>query len=141
MRYMKEILKNNRNWVIIYLIIGLFNAFLSNYKADYFQRIVDGLTGGTIVIYEIFFFFYYFTRLFIYAWFLLQHEHIWHLVYGLPHLHSRFHRHTAVDRRFSDSVNRLHFLQFFAGKTVSGHTESCNQPGKHRQYAEAYYTR
>ena len=56
MRYMKEILKNNRNWVIIYLIIGLFNAFLSNYKADYFQRIVDGLTGGTIVIYEIFFY-------------------------------------------------------------------------------------
>lgn len=56
MRYMKEILKNNRNWVIIYLIIGLFNAFLSNYKADYFQRIVDGLTGRTIVIYEILFY-------------------------------------------------------------------------------------
>ena len=30
MRYMKEILKNNRNWVIVYLLTGLFNAFMSN---------------------------------------------------------------------------------------------------------------
>lgn len=53
MRYMKEILKNNRNWVIVYLTIGLFNAFMSNYKADYFQKIVDGLTDRTITVYEI----------------------------------------------------------------------------------------
>ena len=26
------------------MVIGLFNAFMSNYKADYFQKIVDGLT-------------------------------------------------------------------------------------------------
>lgn len=56
MRYMKKILKNNRNWVIAYLGIGLFNAFMSNYKADYFQRIVDGLTGRTITIYAILFY-------------------------------------------------------------------------------------
>lgn len=56
MRYMKEILKNNRNWVIAYLGIGLFNAFMSNYKADYFQTIVDGLTGRTITIYGILFY-------------------------------------------------------------------------------------
>lgn len=53
MRYMKEILKNNRNWVIVYLAIGLFNAFMSNYKADYFQKIVDGLTDRTITVYGI----------------------------------------------------------------------------------------
>lgn len=56
MPYMKEILKSNRNWVIIYLLIGLFNAFMSNYKADYFQKIVDGLTDGTITIYGILFY-------------------------------------------------------------------------------------
>ena len=56
MRYMKEILKNNRNWVIGYLAIGLFNAFMSNYKADYFQKIVDGLTDRTITVYGILFY-------------------------------------------------------------------------------------
>lgn len=45
MRYMKEILKNNRNLVIVYLVIGLFNTFMANYKADYFQKIVDGFSG------------------------------------------------------------------------------------------------
>ena len=33
---------------MMYLGIGLFNAFLSNYKADYFQKIVDGLTSQTL---------------------------------------------------------------------------------------------
>ena len=56
MRYMKEILKNNRNWVIVYLVIGLFNAFMSNYKADCFQKIVDGLTDRTIMVYGILFY-------------------------------------------------------------------------------------
>ncbi len=53
MRYMKEILKKNRNWVIIYLSIGLFNAFMANYKANCFQRIVDGLSDRTITIFGI----------------------------------------------------------------------------------------
>ncbi len=56
MRYMKEILKNNRNWVIVYLVIGLFNAFISNYKADCFQKIIDGLTDRTIMVYGILFY-------------------------------------------------------------------------------------
>lgn len=50
MRYIKEILKSNRKWVIVYLGIGLFNAFTANYKADYFQKIVDGLTNRTITV-------------------------------------------------------------------------------------------
>ena len=56
MRYMKEILKNNRKWVIVYLLTGLFNAFMSNYKADYFQKIIDGLTDRTIIVYGILFY-------------------------------------------------------------------------------------
>ena len=52
MCYMKEVLKKNRNWVIVYLVIGLFNAFMSNYKAGYFQRVVDGLADRTITVYR-----------------------------------------------------------------------------------------
>lgn len=53
MHYMKEVLENNRKWVIVYLFIGLFNAFMSNYKADYFQKIVDGLADRTMTVYGI----------------------------------------------------------------------------------------
>lgn len=56
MRYMKEVLGNNRKWVIVYLLLGLFNAFMSNYKADYFQKIVDGLTDRAITVYGILFY-------------------------------------------------------------------------------------
>ena len=56
MRYMKEVLRDNRKWVIVYLLIGLFNAFMANYKADYFQEIVGGLTDRTITIYGILFY-------------------------------------------------------------------------------------
>ena len=56
MRYMKEILKKNRNWVVIYLALGLTSAFLANYKANYFQKIVDGLTDRRITVYEILFY-------------------------------------------------------------------------------------
>lgn len=56
MRYMKEIIKNNRYWIVMYLGIGLLNAFLSNYKADCFQRIVDGLTGRTMTFCGILFY-------------------------------------------------------------------------------------
>lgn len=53
MSEMKAVIKSNRNWITAYLIIGLFNAFTVNYKANYFQRIVDGLTDGTITAYGI----------------------------------------------------------------------------------------
>lgn len=53
---MKEVLKNNRKLVVIYLAIGLFNAFMDNYKAGFFQKIVDGLTDQTITIYGILFY-------------------------------------------------------------------------------------
>lgn len=56
MGYLKEVLRNNRKWVMAYLSIGLFNAFMLSYKADYFQKIVDGLTDRTITVYGILFY-------------------------------------------------------------------------------------
>lgn len=53
MCYIKEILRKNQIWVIVYLAVGLLNAFMANYKADYFQKIVDGLTDKTITVYGI----------------------------------------------------------------------------------------
>ena len=41
---------------MIYLLIGLFNAFMSNYKADYFQKVVDGLADRTMTVYGILFY-------------------------------------------------------------------------------------
>ena len=48
MRYIKEILKKNRIWVLVYIGLGIFNAFMANYKADYFQKVIDGLAYGTL---------------------------------------------------------------------------------------------
>ena len=56
MRYMKEILLKNKYLVLIYISIGIFNAFLTNYKADYFQRVSDGLTDGTVTLQGILFY-------------------------------------------------------------------------------------
>ena len=46
--YTKEVLKKNRIWVLIYIGLGIFNAFMANYKADYFQKVIDGLADGTL---------------------------------------------------------------------------------------------
>ena len=48
MRYIKEILKKNRIWVFVYIGLGIFNAFMANYKADYFQKVIDGLADRTL---------------------------------------------------------------------------------------------
>lgn len=48
MRYIKEILKNNKLWVLAYIGLGIFNAFMANYKTDYFQKVIDGLVAGTL---------------------------------------------------------------------------------------------
>ena len=50
MRYIKEILKNNKLWVLAYIGLGIFNAFMANYKTDYFQKVIDGLAAGTLTI-------------------------------------------------------------------------------------------
>ena len=48
MRYIKEILKNNKLWVLAYIGLGIFNAFMANYKTDYFQKVIDGFEAGTL---------------------------------------------------------------------------------------------
>ena len=48
MHYSREILKKKRIWVFIYISLGIFNAFLANYKADFFQRVIDGLADQTL---------------------------------------------------------------------------------------------
>lgn len=48
MHYSREILKKNRIWVFIYISLGIFNAFLANYKADFFQRVIDGFADQTL---------------------------------------------------------------------------------------------
>lgn len=50
MRFMKEVLKKNRIWVVLYLAIGIVNSFLTNYKAEYFQKVIDGLNTRTILL-------------------------------------------------------------------------------------------
>lgn len=48
MRYIKEVLKKNQNIVSIYILLGIFNSFMYNYKADYFQKVIDGLSDKTL---------------------------------------------------------------------------------------------
>ena len=48
MRYIKEVLKKNRIWVLVYIGLGILNAFMANYKADYFQKVIDGLADRTL---------------------------------------------------------------------------------------------
>lgn len=48
MRYIKEVLKKNLLVTFGYILLGVFNSFLLNYKADYFQKIIDGLSDGTL---------------------------------------------------------------------------------------------
>ncbi len=48
MRYIKEVLKKNRIWVFVYIGLGVLNAFMANYKTDYFQKVIDGLADRTL---------------------------------------------------------------------------------------------
>lgn len=53
MRYIKEVLKKNRIWVLVYIGLGIFNSFMANYKADYFQKVIDGLADRTLAVFGI----------------------------------------------------------------------------------------
>ncbi len=53
MRYIKQIVNKNKKLVFVYLIIGLFNAFMVNFKADYFQKVIDALADYTLVPYRV----------------------------------------------------------------------------------------
>lgn len=44
----KNSIEKNILIVLTYIGLGIFNAFMSNYKADYFQQIIDGLSAGKL---------------------------------------------------------------------------------------------
>ena len=53
MRYIKQIVNRNKKLVFVYLIIGLFNAFMVNFKADYFRKVIDALAEHTLLPYRV----------------------------------------------------------------------------------------
>lgn len=53
MRYIKKIVDKNKKLVFAYLLIGLFNAFMANFKADSFQRVIDALTQHSLTSYRV----------------------------------------------------------------------------------------
>lgn len=48
MCYIKQIVNRNKGLVFAYLIIGLFNAFMVNFKVDFFQKVIDALAEHTL---------------------------------------------------------------------------------------------
>jgi len=58
MSQIKEVIKENRKAIALYVITGLLIAFLTNYKIRYFQKIIDEsndqtITVNTILVYGI----------------------------------------------------------------------------------------
>ena len=53
MRYIKQIVSRNKGLVFAYLIIGLFNAFMVNFKADFFQKVIDALAEHTLTFHNV----------------------------------------------------------------------------------------
>lgn len=56
MRYIKKVLQKNRILISVYIGLGIFNAFITTYKADYFQKVIDGLADGTFSLAGIIFY-------------------------------------------------------------------------------------
>jgi len=48
MHYIKEVFQKNRTTMLAHALIGICLAFLTNYKADFFQEVIDGLATGTL---------------------------------------------------------------------------------------------
>ena len=56
MNYLKDIVKKYKILVYLYLLVGIALSFLTNFSANYYQKIIDsftdgGLTFGSIAIY------------------------------------------------------------------------------------------
>lgn len=50
MNYLVEIAKKNKFLVCIYLLSGILIAFLSNFNANYFQRLIDKFNDGSLTV-------------------------------------------------------------------------------------------
>ena len=45
MKYLQEIIKKNKIWIIIYIILGIGLSFLANYSVSYFQKLIVPFYG------------------------------------------------------------------------------------------------
>lgn len=50
MRYIKNVLQKNKSMVAAYIALGIFHSFMVGYKADYFQKVIDGLADRTLAL-------------------------------------------------------------------------------------------
>ena len=48
MMYLKEIVKKNKVWIGLYIVVGIVLAFLTNLSANYYQQLIDHFTAGTL---------------------------------------------------------------------------------------------
>lgn len=53
MRYFREIFKKNRAWIMLFVALGLCTAFLESFRADQYQRVLDGLLAGPEVLFAL----------------------------------------------------------------------------------------
>lgn len=56
MKYLNEIIKKNKIWILIYIILGISLSFLTNYSVSYFQKLIDRFTAGTLTLSGILFY-------------------------------------------------------------------------------------
>ena len=56
MKYLNEIIKKNKIWILIYIILGIGLSFLTNYSVSYFQKLIDRFTAGTLTLSGILFY-------------------------------------------------------------------------------------
>ncbi len=50
MKYAKEVIRKNRALLAASLSLGVFNSFMAIFKVGFFQRLVDGLAEGSLVL-------------------------------------------------------------------------------------------
>lgn len=50
MKYAKEVIRKNRALLAASLSLGVFNSFMAIFKVGFFQRLVDGLTEGSLAL-------------------------------------------------------------------------------------------
>lgn len=50
MNYLKVIIQKNKIWVCVYVSLGVVLAFLNNFSANYFRKLVDRFNDGTLAI-------------------------------------------------------------------------------------------
>lgn len=54
MNYAKDVIKKNRALLAACLLLGGFNSFMAIFKVGFFQKLVDGLAGGSLALKTIF---------------------------------------------------------------------------------------